>query len=376
MNNKNNKPSLSMSYAGTDYVALTDICQPKQWKTIPKAELKATGYPVYGANGIIGYSDEYNHENKTILIACRGASCGAVNVCLPKSYVTGNAMCLDNLSEEFDLDFLQHYLQTYDFKKAISGSAQPQITRSGLNSVMVPILPTSLQRRISHVLNAVDKNKKQTEQAINYLDSLIKSRFIEMFGALEPSVSISDACIEFIDGDWIESKDQSESGIRLIQTGNIGNGAFRDKRNRARYISEQTFEQLKCHEVYGGDVLISRLPDPVGRACIVPSDAGRSITAVDCSIVRLKKEWEPTFFVSYTMTEQYERQIQSYLTGTTRKRISRSNLGRIKIPAASSSLQQEFAAFVSQVDKLRFAAQQQIDKLELLKKSLLQEYFN
>ena len=183
-----------------------------------------------------------------------------------------------------------------------------------------------------------------------------KSRFIEMFGALEPSVSISDACIEFIDGDWIESKDQSESGIRLIQTGNIGNGVFRDKRNRARYISEQTFEQLKCHEVYGDDVLISRLPDPVGRACIVPSDAGRSITAVDCSIVRLKKEWEPTFFVSYTMTEQYERQIQSYLTGTTRKRISRSNLGRIKIPAASSFLQQEFANFVSQVDKLRFGA--------------------
>ena len=88
-------------------------------------------------------------------------------------------MCLDNLREEFDLDFLQHYSQTYDFKKAISGSAQPQITRSGLNSVMIPILPTSLQRRISHVLNAVDENKKQTEQAINYLDSLIKSRFAQ-----------------------------------------------------------------------------------------------------------------------------------------------------------------------------------------------------
>ena len=179
MNRKNNKPSLSTPHAGTNYVALTDICQPKQWKTIPKTELKVTGYPVYGANGIIGYSDEYNNENKTILIACRGASCGAINVCLPKSYVTGNAMCLDNLNEEFDLDFLQHYLQTYDFKKAISGSAQPQITRSGLNSVMVPVLPANLQRRVSHILNTVDENKKQVEQAVDYLDSLVKSRFTQ-----------------------------------------------------------------------------------------------------------------------------------------------------------------------------------------------------
>lgn len=257
-----------------------------------------------------------------------------------------------------------------------NGVAQKNLSVNWLKQYQLPLLTKTEQASFCKRFSVIDSNCLRIRTATSRLDDLIKSRFIEMFGALEPSVSISDACIEFIDGDWIESKDQSESGIRLIQTGNIGNGAFRDKRNRARYISEQTFEQLKCHEVYGGDVLISRLPDPVGRACIVPSDAGRSITAVDCSIVRLKKEWEPTFFVSYTMTEQYERQIQSCLTGTTRKRISRSNLGRIKIPAASSSLQQEFANFVSQVDKLRFAAQQQIDKLEMLKKSLLQEYFN
>ena len=180
MSNKFSSPSLSVLRATPQYVPLTDICQPKQWKTIPKAELKTKGYPVYGANGLIGYSDEYNHENKTILIACRGASCGAINVCLPKSYVTGNAMCLDNLNEEFDLDFLQHYLQTYDFKKAISGSAQPQITRSGLSLIKIPILPVSLQRKISCILSAVDENKKQAEQTVKYLDSLIKSQFIDL----------------------------------------------------------------------------------------------------------------------------------------------------------------------------------------------------
>ena len=257
-----------------------------------------------------------------------------------------------------------------------NGVAQKNLSVNWLKQYQLPLIAKTEQASFCKRFSIIDSNCLRTRTATSKLDDLIKSRFVEMFGNLEPSILISDACIEFIDGDWIESKDQSESGIRLIQTGNIGNGDFRDKRNRARYISEQTFEQLKCHEVHANDVLISRLPDPVGRACIVPSDAGRSITAVDCSIVRLKKEWEPSFFVSYTMTEQYEHQIQSYLTGTTRKRISRSNLGRIKVPAASSALQQEFAAFVQQVDKLRFATQQQIDKLEMLKKSLLQEYFS
>ena len=266
--------------------------------------------------------------------------------------------CVDEtlLCPEYVTYFLKSEpgLRQIDFRSI--GTVRNNFTFDALEKMELRVPSVGDQLHVVSIIRRVESVIESTKQKSNQLDDLVKSRFVEMFGALEPSVSISDACIEFIDGDWIESKDQSESGIRLIQTGNIGNGDFRDKRNRARYISEQTFEQLKCHEVYANDVLISRLPDPVGRACIIPSDAGRSITAVDCSIVRLKKEWEPSFFVSYTMTKQYEHQIQSYLTGTTRKRISRSNLGKIKIPAASFALQQEFAAFVSQVDKLRFEA--------------------
>ena len=295
---------------------------------------------------------------KNTVIMSFKLSIGKTAITSEPVYTNEAIMAFINKGEELVLpEFLYYQLLSKDWgsagNRAVMGTT---LNKASLSQMKIYVPSLQEQRGIVQVLGHIDSQLKRTNESVNKLDDLVKSRFIEMFGALEPSVSISDACIEFIDGDWIESKDQSESGIRLIQTGNIGNGVFRDKRNRARYISEQTFEQLKCHEVYGDDVLISRLPDPVGRACIVPSDAGRSITAVDCSIVRLKKEWEPTFFVSYTMTEQYERQIQSYLTGTTRKRISRSNLGRIKIPAASSFLQQEFANFVSQVDKLRFGA--------------------
>ena len=81
---------------------------------------------------------------------------------------------------------------------------------------------------------------------------------------------MGDICPTFLDGDWIESKDQSDSGVRLIQTGNIGVGAYIEKEDRAKWVSEDTFNRLHCEEVFAGDILISRLPESAGRACIVP----------------------------------------------------------------------------------------------------------
>ena len=79
---------------------LLEICNPKQWKTIPKSQLLENGkFPVYGANGIIGRYNEYNHEKPTVLITCRGATCGNIHITVPKAYINGNAMALDNLNE-------------------------------------------------------------------------------------------------------------------------------------------------------------------------------------------------------------------------------------------------------------------------------------
>lgn len=167
-------------------------------------------------------------------------------------------------------------------------------------------------------------------------------------------VALADVCAVFSDGDWIESKDQSDEGIRLIQTGNIGNGVYFDKSSRAKFVSLKTFKELRCTEVFPGDILISRLPDPVGRCCIVPDCLGRSITAVDCSIVRLNSDWDPVFFRWFTLTDAYRAQVKTYLTGTTRQRISRKNLGKILIPRVSLEDQRSFSSFANKVDKLRF----------------------
>lgn len=160
--------------------------------------------------------------------------------------------------------------------------------------------------------------------------------------------------VEFMtDGNWIESKDQAESGIRLIQTGNIGIGEYKDKDEKARFISLETFHRLKCTEVFPGDVLISRLPDPVGRACQVPDLKCRLITAVDCTILRFNKsEIIPVLFVNYTKSERYYESIKPYLTGTSRSRISRKNLESVTIPIPPLSIQEEIVAEIDSYQKI------------------------
>jgi len=160
---------------------------------------------------------------------------------------------------------------------------------------------------------------------------------------------LAELCEVFADGDWVESKDQSPLGIRLIQTGNVGQGIFKDRGEKARYISEETFKRLRCTEIFECDCLISRLPDPVGRSCLLPDTGERMITAVDCTIVRFKRDQLlPEFFNFYSQSCDYLQDIESETTGTTRKRISRSKLGEVKIPVPSLSEQQRIVAILDE----------------------------
>lgn len=160
---------------------------------------------------------------------------------------------------------------------------------------------------------------------------------------------LGELCEVFADGDWVESKDQSPDGIRLIQTGNVGQGVFKDRGEKARYISEATFQRLRCTEIFEGDCLVSRLPDPAGRSCLLPNTGERMITAVDCTIVRFKRDkLIPEFFNYYSQSCEYLKGVDSETTGTTRKRISRSKLGDVVIPIPPLPEQQRIVGILDE----------------------------
>lgn len=186
---------------------------------------------------------------------------------------------------------------------------------------------------------------------------------------------LKDICSFVGDGDWIESKDQSNAGLRLIQTGNIGNGIFHDKAEKAKYISESTFIELSCTEIFHGDCLLSRLPDPIGRSCILPQLNERAITAVDCTILRFTNKIYPTFFVYYTLSTPYAISIISKTTGSTRKRISRKNLEGILIPIPPKPTQLAIVAELDKINELIQLKKQQLKDYDQLAQSIFYEMF-
>ena len=278
---------------------------------------------------------------------------------------SAHGMVLRPNVEVIDPDFFPLFISSdYFLDAAIKisvGSLSPTINWRDLKILEFDLPDLETQRKLAAVLWSINDTMESYKKLISATDELVKSQFMEQFGSYlgdeTRCATVEQVCTVFADGDWIESKDQADDGIRLIQTGNVGNGVYLDKGERARYIDEETFVRLNCTEVLPNDILISRLPDPVGRACIIPDGLGKSITAVDCSIVRLKSHVLPEFFVAYTMTTLYAAQIGSSVTGSTRKRISRKNLGQVVIPTPDIDQQEQFAAFVRQSDKSKFAVQ-------------------
>lgn len=280
-----------------------------------------------------------------------------------------------------DRDFFPLFISSdYFLDAAIKisvGSLSPTINWRDLKKLEFELPDLEAQQRLAAVLWAINDTMESYRGLITATDELVKSQFMEEFGSLidysNSCSTIEDVCSMFADGDWIESKDQSDEGIRLIQTGNIGSAQYLDKGEGARYITEDTFRRLNCTEVKANDILISRLPDPVGRACIVPDGLGKCITAVDCTIVRLADRVVPEYFIAYTLSPLYMTQVAARETGSTRKRISRKNLGALTIPIPKIDEQERFASIVRQSDKSKFEIERALSELNATYKSIITE---
>lgn len=175
----------------------------------------------------------------------------------------------------------------------------------------------------------------------------------------------------FTDGDWIEAPFIEQDGIRYLTTGNIGDGEF--KRQGDGYISEETFNLLKCKFVYPGDLIISRLNQPFGRSCILPDDEDRYIVAVDNVILRTKENKQ---FICYiTQCEGFHQVVGEDSRGTAMQRISRTNLGKIKIPIPPLPEQSRIAAFLDErcgkIDEAIARHKALIEKLDEYRKAVI-----
>jgi len=155
---------------------LGEVAKIYQPKTITSKEIKKDGpFKVFGANGVIGYFNKYNHEEKEIAITCRGATCGTINMTEPKSWITGNAMVVSPVTDELIKDYLYYELLGLDIGVTISGSAQPQITRQALAPFEIKVPPLKIQQKIVGRLDAIRKAQELNDLQISRTHELFES---------------------------------------------------------------------------------------------------------------------------------------------------------------------------------------------------------
>lgn len=296
---------------------------------------------------------------------------------------------------EYNVDFVFQNTLTKNYAMFINitsqRSGQPGVNAQEYASFtfLTPTLPE--QARIGAFFRHLDRLVALHQRKRGRLENIKKAMLEKMFpknGADVPEVRFAgfteaweqrklvSLCEKFTDGDWIEAKDQSNSGVRLIQTGNVGLGEYIDKQNNKKWISKETFERLNCEEVFSGDILISRLPEPAGRACIVPNLGTKMITAVDCTIVRTATQVNPKYLLQYLSSQSYFDEVNTCLAGGTRQRISRSNLATFDVSMPVKYEEQKaIGEFLCGMDHLITLHQRKVALLQNIKKACLEKMF-
>ncbi|EQK02319.1 TPA: restriction endonuclease subunit S [Clostridioides difficile] len=361
---------------------LIEICNPKQWKTISTNNLLSEGYTVYGANGVIGYYNQYTHENPTLMITCRGATCGTLNISEPFSYINGNAMALDNLTDDVHIKYLYYYLMNRGFNDVISGSAQPQITRIGLSKIKVNYPNIEIQNKIVEVLDKaqelIDKRKEQIEA----LDELVKSRFVEMFGDPINNTKkfdmkkIKEISIYLKRG--VSPKYVEQSNIKVINQKCI---YWRNlKVENCKYYDENLKEKIEDIFLKQNDILINSTGTGTLGRCVKFNKIDNSEYIADSHVTVLRSisnNLNSDYFAAlFEFTNIQDTIYRKCVNGSTNQiELSVSKLGEYLIMVPPIEFQNQFSEFVKQVDKLKLKIETNLKELEDNFNSLMQKAF-
>jgi type I restriction enzyme S subunit len=175
-----------------------------------------------------------------------------------------------------------------------------------------------------------------------------------------------------VDGDWIESADMDEDGeVQLVQLGHIGQGQFKGEPNR--FITDEFAKKENCTVLSEGDLLISRMQEPILRSCLLPSFDRDSVMAVDIARLQETDDWNRQFLKYVLNSRPIWKQGIAWASGTTRKRISRKNMEKLRLPTPSLSEQRKIATVLYTVDRAIEKTEEILQQKETTKRGVLHQ---
>ena len=351
-----------------------------QPKTISGKDMVPDGaYPVFGANGIIGRYDKYNHEEPQLLITCRGATCGSVNVSEPFSWITGNAMVVRAKKSDIDMQFLEYLFRGgLDISKAITGAAQPQITRTNLAPLQI-CYPASLpeQHRIVALLDeafaGIATAKANAEKNLQNARALFESHLQSVFtergeGWVEKSLEDIAGFSQGIQvGLENQSTEMAEGLVRFIRivdyTQQTKDVRFIQDPGHRYWVTESDIVMVR----YGTPGLIGR-----GIAGVIANNLFKITVSEDVVL----KDYLSFFLGQSEIQHHLATQGSSTMPALTFKQ-----LGRVSIAYPTNKLEQEkivrlIKDMLDETQRLESLYRRKLEVLDELKKSIMNQAFS
>lgn len=314
----------------------------------------------------------------TVLLSSR-APIGKVAIAGTEMYCNQgfkNLIC----SEKIYNRYLYHFLKSKtDYLNSLGrGATFKEISKSIVENIEIPLPPLDEQRKIAAVLDKVSDLIAKRRQQLDKLDELIKARFVEMFGDEHHlddwncvSVGeVADICVGVVIKPTQYYTDQG--GVPAFRSLNIG--AMTIKNADWVYFTKEGHEKNKKSIVCENDVLVVRSGAP-GTACVVTKEFS-GYNAVDIIIAHPNIEKiNSVFLAMFTNMPHGMNQIREKTGGAAQQHFNVGGYKELTVILPPIELQNQFAAFVEQTEKTKTTISESLEKLETLKKALMQEYF-
>ena len=344
---------------------LEEVCEILDSKRIPiTAKDRVAGqYPYYGANGVQDYVADYIFDDELVLVAEDGGHFGSADKPIAyrvsgKCWVNNHAHVLKP-KECIDVDYLCYSLMFRDVSDIVNGATRQKLTQADMRKIEIPLLPMKNQKAVVDKLGKVFELIALRKEQLAKLDQLVKSRFIELFG--DPITNSKNLPTE-----RMEQRFNLKAGITTaaenihdFEEGKFEVPCYGGNGIRG-YVEEKSYS--------GNYPIIGRQGALCGNVQYATGDFHATEHAVLVSL--LKNDNAIWVYHLLKLMDLYR-----YHTGAAQPGLAVKTLNTVEVFVADRNKQDQFATFVEQADKSKLAIQQSLDKLELLKKSLMQEYF-
>ena len=364
---------------------LGEVCEVLDSKRAPiTAANRVSGqYPYYGANGVQDYVADYIFDDELVLLAEDGGNFGSKEK--PIAYRVSGKCWVNNHAHVLkpkaviDVDYLCYSLMFYDVSGLVNGATRQKLTQSDMRKMEIPLRTMVEQKKIVCRLNKLTELISLRKQQLAKLDELVKARFVEMFGdpVTNPKgyekYKLENLARKISDG--VHSKpDYTETGRPFLSVVNINKGVINFK--NCKYVSEDAYQKMiKSTHPERGDVLYTKVGATYGIPAYVDTDIAFCLYVSVC-LIKPKREVINPRFLSLSMEMPYvKHQADRRIKGIGVPDLHLNQISEFEILCPPLKEQDIFIYFVERLDGEKRVVQQSLDKLELMKKALMQEYF-